>query len=269
MRLSTLFASTVLATVLASSAAFAGTITTFTWNPNGTTPVTLSGPGSQFSASDMTVADYATIDISDLTHVTESGWLAVTALNTPTTPGFVNGTGSGVGQGGGSPYQLYFQFSSVSHLNPLAPGVLVGAFDSLSYTLYGDVGGTCHFDVTGLSGCGANQLVLATGSLAAGGQNDVSIIAGLPAAHADVSILIGANAGSFFVNPATLAGFVFETGFTNTNGVVSNPNGPIITINGGGGNVDLLGVPEPLTLSVFGAGLAGAAALRRRKAKKA
>src|SRR3954463_10406646 len=134
MRMSTLFASTVLATVLASSAAFAAPIT-FTWNPNGTTPVPLSSPGSQFSASDMTVADYATIDISDLTHVTENGWLAVTGLNTPITPGFVNGTGSGIGQLGGSPYQLYFAFNSVSPLNPLAPGVLVGAFDSLNYSL--------------------------------------------------------------------------------------------------------------------------------------
>jgi hypothetical protein len=32
---------------------------------------------------------------------------------------------------------------------------------------------------------------------------------------------------------------------------------------------DRTAVPEPLTLSLFGAGLAGAAALRRRKAKKA
>ena len=35
------------------------------------------------------------------------------------------------------------------------------------------------------------------------------------------------------------------------------------------GSHDLKGVPEPVTLSLFGAGLAGAVALRRRKAKKA
>jgi len=218
----------------------------------------------------MTVADYATIDISNLAHVTENGWLAVTAFNTPTTPGFVNGTGSGIGQGGvAAPYQIYFAFNSVSHLAPIGGGNLLGAFDSLNYTLYGDVGGKCSFSIAGPSGCTGQQLVLATGSLASGGTNDVSIISGLPSAHVDVNILVGANAGSFFVNPSSLAGFVFETAFTNTTGVVGNPSGPIITINGGGGNVDLLGVPEPLTLSVFGAGLAGAAALRRRKAKKA
>jgi hypothetical protein len=269
MRMSSLLASTVLATVLASSAAFAAPIT-FTWNPNGTSPTPLSSPGSQFSSANMTVADYATIDISDLTHVTESGWLAVTSLNTPVTPGFVNGTGSGIGQGGvASPYQLYFQFSSTSHLTAFGPGILVGAFDTLSYTLYGDVGGTCTFSPSGPAGClAANQIALATGNLA-GGTNNVSIIGGSPAAHANVDITVLAGAAGFFVNPSDLHGFIFETSFTNTDGVVSNPNGPIITINGGGGNVDMLGVPEPLTLSVFGAGLAGAAALRRRKAKKA
>ncbi|HKU54590.1 MAG TPA: PEP-CTERM sorting domain-containing protein, partial [Rhizomicrobium sp.] len=61
----------------------------------------------------------------------------------------------------------------------------------------------------------------------------------------------------------------FESSFTNTPGVVTQ-TGSIITINGGGGNVDLTKrVPEPVTLSIFGAGLAGAAALRRRKVKKA
>jgi hypothetical protein len=85
----------------------------------------------------------------------------------------------------------------------------------------------------------------------------------------DLSIVLGANAGAFFVNPADITNFAFETSFTNTPGVVSQV-GSVISINGGGGNVDLIKrVPEPITLSIFGAGLAGAAALRRRKAKKA
>jgi len=47
--------------------------------------------------------------------------------------------------------------------------------------------------------------------------------------------------------------------------------GDYIIINGGGGDIQefVVPVPEPVTMSLFGAGLIGAAALRRRKAKKA
>ena len=269
MRMSSLIASTVFAaTVLGASSAFAAPVT-FTWNPNGSSPA-LSSIGSQLTASNMTVADYATIDISNLNAITESGWLAVTAFNTPLAPGFVGGTGGGVASAnpGATPYQLYFSFTSTSHLTPVFPGVLVGAFDTLSYTLWGDVGGNCTFSVAGLSNCGADQqLILATGGLG-GGTNQASIIGNLPAAQVDLSITLGANAGSFFVNPSDITHFFFETSFTNTQGVITRV-GDVITINGGGGNVDLIGIPEPLTLSLFGAGLAGAAALRRRKVKKA
>ena len=271
MRMPTLFASTVLAaTVLASSAAFAAPIT-FTWNPNGTSGTALSSAGSALTASNITVADYATLNVASLAAVTESGWLAVTAFNTSLAPGFVGGSGGGAASAnpGATPYQLYFQFSSTSHLTPVAPGFLSGSFDTLSYTLYGDVGGSCTFGLAGLSCGGDTQLVLATGGLAYGGTNQVSIFNNIPSASVDLSIVLGANAGAFFVNPSDITNFAFESSFTNTPGVVTQ-TGSIITINGGGGNVDLTKrVPEPVTLSIFGAGLAGAAALRRRKVKKA
>lgn len=271
--------------VLAASPASAAPIT-FTWNPAGTSGTALSTActavtcpptgipsiSPQIKANNMTVADYATIDLTNLSHVTESGWLVVTAFalqGQPSAPGFVNGNGGGVAaaQIGATPYQLYFTFNSTSHLAPDGSGGLAGAFDTVTYSLMGDVGGLCTFSTSGPA-CGTDtQLTLATGSLD-GGLNSVTINSGgIPAANADVTSAAGANAGSFFVSPTITSGFLFETAFTNTGGVVSR-SGNVITINGGGGNVDIL-VPEPLTLSVFGAGLVGAAALRRKKAKKA
>lgn len=282
MRLSSLLASTVLAAatvaMLGTTSASAAPIT-FTWNPAGTTGGVLSSPSPsspQFSANNMTVADYATIDLSNLANVTESGILAVTSFalqGGSSLHGFVNGTGAGAGGaiGGATPYQLYFTFSSTSFLAPNGTGGLTGQFTSLSYTLWGDTGGNCVFSTSGAACGGDTQLALATGSLSNQGLNSVNINSGgIPAANVDVTIIPGANAGSFFVNPSNLAGFLFETAFTNTTGVVSR-SGNIITINGGGGNVDMIPVPvpEPVTLSVFGAGLAGAVAMRRRKAKKA
>jgi hypothetical protein len=244
---------------------------TFTWNPNATAGGTLSSLGSQFSANDLIVADYATINTSNPNAVTENSILAITGFNAGVNPaGFVNGGGGGAAaaNAGATPYQLYFQINSLSHITPVAPGVNIGAFDSLTYKLFGDVGGNCTFSVTGAN-CGTDQqLVLNTGSLSNAGLNQANIINGIPSANADATIVAGPNEGGFFVFPTNLMSIVFEASFTNTPGVVTT-TGNIVTINGGGGNVDIVAVPEPLTLSLFGAGLLGAGALRRRRSKKA
>jgi hypothetical protein len=54
----------------------------------------------------------------------------------------------------------------------------------------------------------------------------------------------------------------------SANGILVGSCGPDFQVCGSNNLKGYL-VPEPLTLSIFGAGLAGAAALRRRKAKKA
>jgi hypothetical protein len=275
MRTSIFLASTILATVLAASAASAAPIT-FTWDPSATSPTALSTAGAfspLFTASNMNIADYATINLANPNAVTESGVLAVTSFTGGTvTHGLVNGTGAGAGGaiGGASPYQLYFVFSSVSQLSPDGSGGQKGQFTSLNYTLFGDTGGLCTFSVGGANCTGSGaQLALATGTLSNLGLNSVTINnAGIPSANVAVSITAGADAGGFFVNPSNLSLFDFSAAFTNTPDVVT-ASGTTITIDGGGGNVDLIRVPEPITLSIFGAGLAGAAAMRRRKAKKA
>jgi hypothetical protein len=282
MRISSLLASAALAATLAALASPASA-TPFTWNPSATTGTQLSNAGA-FTASNITINDFAVIDTANPAVVTESAILSVQNFNVAT-PGLVNN--SGIAQTGANAYALYFTVTATSHLAPAGPG-LFGSFDTLSYTLWGDVGGHCTFSASAAgpaSSCGGDtQLSLATGSLSTLGTNQVSIVGGIPSAAVDVTIANGANAGTpgtgFWVLPTLLAGFQFETSFTNTLQEITTSGSKFIigastTCNTtgapcpGGGTIDLIPIPEPLTLSVFGAGLAGAAALRRRKAKKA
>ena len=189
-------------------------------------------------------------------------------------PGFVNGSGGGslTAENGATPYQLYFVVNSTSTLSPTGVGSnLAGVFTTLTYTLWGDVGGTCTFGVSGATvskSCGADtQLVLATGSLTTNGINQVNISSGIPAANADANIVAGSNAGGFFVAPTNLALLNFESAFTNTGGEVESGGTNIIDITGGGGNIDIVKVPEPGTVAMFGFGLLGFGWFVRRRAK--
>jgi hypothetical protein len=256
---------------------------TYEWNPAATSGTALSTPSGgsplapEFSGNDLTIKDYASINISNLSDVTESAILAVTDLGlvspSVSAPGFVNGSGGGsaVAENGATPYELYFVVNSTSTLSPSGSN-LAGVFDTLTYTLYGDVGGNCSFSVSGSTvskSCGADtQLVLATGSLTNNGINQVAIDSGIPSANADANIVAGSNAGGFFVAPTNLALLNFESAFTNTGGQVISGGTNVIDITGGGGNIDIVKVPEPETVAMFGFGLLGLGWFVRRRAKK-
>jgi len=138
-------------------------------------------------------------------------------------------------------------------------------------------------------------------------QNAVSLVGGAPAATVTTNFLYdqGTGPGQFFVDPisdltlnlfsnfgenteaaGTLScyatGAVYVAicgGASNVQGaagggydiILDVGQGPSGAVNGGGGSVvfKTSAVPEPVTISLLGAGLAGAVGFGRRKAKKA
>jgi len=75
------------------------------------------------------------------------------------------------------------------------------------------------------------------------------------------------NSNTMFDTNSIFRDLKFSGNASGYNGTPCSPDFPICGSNSAKGF--LIPVPEPVTLSLFGAGLAGAAALRRRKAKKA
>lgn len=258
---------------------------TFTWDPSatGVGPAQLSTNGA-FTSNNFFTSDYSHIVLGPNTGtandpifatVVENSILAINSFAGVSPTGFV-GTNLGPAAPANS-YRLYFVVAATSHISDVLPGPtvgLLGAFDTVTYTLFGDKGGNCDFGVnaggTTITGCGADtQIALASGSLS-GPFNSATIFGGVPGAEVSTDINVAGTAGGFFVSPANFSSLLFDSAFTNNSLVVSFANGGnTILVDGGGGNTSLLAIPEPVTLSLFGAGLVGMAGLRRRKSKKA
>jgi len=232
-------------------------------------------------------------------HVSSSSIIRQTGANTQTEDGYAyvtsftnNGSDVAVGllppggpavlQNSHQVYGLYFTYSAtVTGLSAIGvPGTGVIAPGAFTYALYADPNYNNSYTGASLAGGGTNgsisntgdDILLASGSSILGGAG-FQTPSGAPTINSINSfVLTPAGSGYFFSpDPFYNLSFLSATAGSFTDLQIA-PGGSYAVLNGISATVNFLPnpVPEPLTLSLFGAGLAGLAGMRsRRQSKKA
>ena len=262
--------SLALGTTLAATAfivslpgAFAAPMT-FTLDP----AAAVAGADGTFTATNSTVADYVTINVTGAGSFTESGLINLSA--------FTNKGASAALPGLDQTYALYVQFIATGtqgsgSVVPAANSTITGTFSLLNFSLIAASGKptfTATAEGAAVSGL-SNAVTVATGSLISGTSTLTNTnLAGLSAA-ANALITFNPVAPGFFVAPDATMGLDFFTSVNNTGSVLTASGASELVIDGGGGNATLQGlalpVSEPASFLVLGAGLLGLSIIGTRR----
>jgi len=274
----------------------AAAVPTFTINPNAIPGISGYSPKI---ASDLTVVSNSIVKQTSASTQTETGYALANGFINNGIPLSFAQTGQLIEDNSGSTafpdtYNLYFTYTAnVSGITGFGPGQ-VGNIDSFNFTLRADVANNDTFTLgdatTGaaptISDTNGNDIVLAVGNSLSGSAG-FQTATGAPIfstvnnfvlcnGTANQGFLGGTlitgglatgcgtfNAASYFTAPSPFYSIAFVS---TTAGSASN-----VTVGAGGALINGIvadvnfSVPEPLTLSLFGAGLAGIAVMRRRK----